>query len=309
MCLYLIIFLKYKLLFLNNIIKIKYNYKIYFLRIYFLLILLTFNKNNISYIKKCKKKLSFHKYDSFNYIFFNLIKYKKLFLFNKNNKNKSLCGSKVNYNKKSKSHKLIKSFFYSNQNHRICIYNIISVSFNKYNYKMYALFCNNIGNFYYLPYAHNFNLFKFYMLNNCTNRDITKLKIPYLYNILSKLKLSTIIFNIYINLYNLSISKIVYCKSVGSVAKIIMHNKHKLLTYINLPSKKKKYISSINYCFIYFNQIFKIEESRKIPKASIKLICGYKSSVRGVAKNSIDHPHGGNTNIIKIKKNPWGRNN
>ena len=170
---------------------------------------------------------------------------------------------------------------------------------------MYALFCNNFGNFYYIPYAHNFNLFKFYMLSSQYSHEITKIKIPYLYSIVAKLKLSTIIFNIYINYtFNIQLNKIVYCRAIGSVGKIIMHNKTKLLTYINLPSKKYIYISSTSFCFIYFNQIFKVEEARKIPKASIKLNRGYKSSVRGIAKNAIDHPHGGNTNIIKVKKNP-----
>ena len=299
-----------KLLLLNNALKIKYNYNIYFFRTYFLIILLTFNKKIKFKIKKLKKKLSFHKFDSFDYYFFNLIKYKKLFLFNKNNKNKSICGSKVNYNKKSKLYKLTKLLIYAEQYNFICIYNIISINFNLYNYKMYALFCNNFGNFYYIPYAHNFNLFKFYMFSNYYLCDINKLKIPYLYSIIAKLKLSTIIFNVYKNyILNLRLNKIIYCRSIGSVGKIILHNKNKLLTYINLPSKKKIYISSTNFCFIYFNQIFKIEEVRKIPKASIKLNCGYKSSVRGIAKNAIDHPHGGNTNIIKVKKNPWGKNN
>ena len=301
----MIIFSKFIKLFLNNTIKIKYNYNLYFLRNYFLLILLTFNSKNKFKIIKLKKKLSFHKFDSFDYYFFNLIKYKKLFLFNKKNKNKSICGNKVNYNKKSKIYKLTKLLIYANQNHFACIYNVISINFNLYNYKMYALFCNNFGNFYYIPYAHNFNLFKFYMLSNQNSYDIIKLKIPYLYNTIAKLKLSTIIFNVCKNyIFNSTLNKIIYCRAVGSVSKIIMHNKNKLLTYINLPSKKYIYISSISFCFIYFNQIFKIEEVRKIPKASVKLNRGYKSSVRGIAKNAIDHPHGGNTNIIKVKKNP-----
>ena len=296
--------------FIKNLIKIKHNYKIYFLRNYFLFILLTFNKHNIFLIKKCKKKLSFHRFDSFNYFFFNLIKYKKLFVFNKNNKNKSIRGAKVNSSKKSKIYKLTKLLIYANQNNFMCVYNVISINFNLYNYKMYALFCNNYGNFYYIPYAHNFNLFKFYTLSGKYLYTTTKIKIPYLYSMIAKLKLSTIIFNIYKNYtFNLHLNKIIYCRSVGSVAKIIMHNKNKLLTCINLPSKKYIYILSANYCFIYFNQIFKVEEVRKIPKASVKLKCGYRSSVRGIAKNAIDHPHGGNTNVIKIKKNPWGKNN
>lgn len=85
-----------------------------------------------------------------------------------------------------------------------------------------------------------------------------------------------------------------------------MHVKNKLLTNILLPSNKKIHLNFMLICFIYYNQIFKIEEARKIPKASIKFKLGFKPKVRGIAKNAVDHPHGGNTNIIKIKKNPWG---
>ena len=150
---------------------------------------------------------------------------------------------------------------------------------------------------------HNINLFKFYSHNTNNITSVIDLQLPYLYAVLYKLKLSTIIFNLY-QFCNINHkAKITYCKSPGSTAKIITHNKFKLLTYVKLPSKKSIYINSILCCFISFNNIFKIEEPRKIPKSSINIIKGYKSSVRGVAKNSIDHPHGGNTNSIKIKKN------
>lgn len=35
-------------------------------------------------------------------------------------------------------------------------------------------------------------------------------------------------------------------------------------------------------------------------------LLGKKANSRGVAMNSIDHPHGGNSNSIKLHKTPWG---
>ena len=34
---------------------------------------------------------------------------------------------------------------------------------------------------------------------------------------------------------------------------------------------------------------------------------GIKSTVRGVAKNPVDHPHGGRTKSIKYPRTPWGK--
>ena len=160
-----------------------------------------------------------------------------------------------------------------------------------------------------MPYTQNINLFKFYAYNINNTTNMLDLQLPYLYTLLYKLKLSTIIFNLYKFCKFNHCAKVTYCKSVGSTAKIITHNKFKLLTRVKLPSKKYIYVNSLLLCFIYLNGIFKIEESRKIPKSSIKRIKGYKPAVRGIAKNPIDHPHGGNTNTIKIKKNPWGKFN
>jgi large subunit ribosomal protein L2 len=34
---------------------------------------------------------------------------------------------------------------------------------------------------------------------------------------------------------------------------------------------------------------------------------GFKPTVRGVAMNPVDHPHGGRTNSIKYPRTPWGK--
>ena len=296
--------------FLKNKNTLKKKYPTVFFKLYFLLILYLIKKYKKFFIKKYKKKMSFHKFDSFNYDYFNLIKYKKLYQYNKKNKNKSIKGHKINYNKKSKKYKLISTNLNNNKYFYQLIYNIVNIQFNVYNYKIHILMCDNLGDMYFIPYSQNVNLFKFYMHNITTLNSIIDLQLPYLFSFLYKLKLSTIIFNLYKFCNNNYLNtKITYCRSLGSTAKIITHNKIKLLTYVKLPSNVYIYINSMLCCFISFNPIFKIEERRKIPKASIKHIKGYKSAVRGVAKNPIDHPHGGNTNSIKIKKNPWGKNN
>ena len=252
--------------------------------------------------------MSFHTFDSFNYIYFNLLKLKKLIKFSTKNNNKSLLGHKINYNRKSKTYKLINTYLYNQNLFLTTIYNVIAINFNVYNYKINILLCNNLGYFYFIPYTQNINLFKFYINSISEPYNMFDLKLSYLYSYIYKLKLSTIIFNIYqLCRANNYLSKIIYCRALGSVAKILIHDKIKLLSYIRLPSKQTVYINSLNTSFIYYTPIFKVEESRKIPKASIKIRKGFKSSVRGVAKNAVDHPHGGNTNIIKIKKNPWGK--
>lgn len=35
-------------------------------------------------------------------------------------------------------------------------------------------------------------------------------------------------------------------------------------------------------------------------------LLGFKPTVRGVAKNPVDHPHGGTTKSIKFPRTPWG---
>ena len=88
---------------------IKQTYPILFVKSYFLLILFIIKKYKKFIIKKHKKKMSFHKFDTFQYTYFNLIKYNKLCKYNKKNKNQSIRGHKINYNKKSKTYKLVQS--------------------------------------------------------------------------------------------------------------------------------------------------------------------------------------------------------
>lgn len=86
----------------------------------------------------------------------------------------------------------------------------------------------------------------------------------------------------------------VYSRSAGTFCKMISININKKIAKITLPTGKKKIISI--YCLvtlgrasnIYFNKQF-------LSKAGYNIKLGKKPSVRGVAMNPVDHPHGGRT--------------
>jgi large subunit ribosomal protein L2 len=44
-----------------------------------------------------------------------------------------------------------------------------------------------------------------------------------------------------------------------------------------------------------------------VGKAGRNINRGFKSSVRGVAMNPVDHPHGGRTKTNSPEKTPWGK--
>lgn len=78
-----------------------------------------------------------------------------------------------------------------------------------------------------------------------------------------------------------------------------------------LPSKTKKIFYFISSCLlINSNDDVSLEKlNRKVffqNKAGTSINKGFKSKVRGVAMNPVDHPHGGRTKTIKLPRTPWG---
>jgi len=52
---------------------------------------------------------------------------------------------------------------------------------------------------------------------------------------------------------------------------------------------------------------FNSKKYRVQSNAGFKKVLGKKSLSRGVAKNPIDHPHGGRSKAIKYQRTPWGK--
>jgi len=97
-----------------------------------------------------------------------------------------------------------------------------------------------------------------------------------------------------------------YCKSTGSNGKIINFNRENFLVNIQLPSKSKKMFSIYSITSIGKTLPF-FKKKMRNTKAGYWRNFGYKSIVRGVAMNPVDHPHGGRTKSIKYPKTPWGK--
>ena len=96
-------------------------------------------------------------------------------------------------------------------------------------------------------------------------------------------------------------------RSPGSYSIVINYNKSKDTTLIKLKSGKIKEISS--YCRASFGQVDSSLIKKKINKAGDIRLLGIRPTVRGVAINPVDHPHGGGEGKSYVSRppvSPWG---
>ncbi len=77
------------------------------------------------------------------------------------------------------------------------------------------------------------------------------------------------------------------------------------LVKITLPSKKTKILSGWNFVLLGKNSQEDYLYSR-IGKAGFNTLSGKKPKVRGVARNPVDHPHGGRTKTNQPEVSMWG---
>jgi len=120
----------------------------------------------------------------------------------------------------------------------------------------------------------------------------------YISNYLSRFRTGSLLKNLEFS----SLTGPKFGKALGSYCKII----RRLIDYsvIQLPSKKTIIINSCSLAnttqqrFFYFLPLL----FRK--KAGYSRILGYKPSVKGRAKNPVDHPHGGKTGRGRIPVTP-----
>ena len=94
-----------------------------------------------------------------------------------------------------------------------------------------------------------------------------------------------------------------YCSSSGSIAVITKIDNRSSLALIRLPSGVQKIFSSFSTGSS--NRIPFLNKSLKNPaKAGFKVSIGKKPLSRGVAKNPVDHPHGGRNKAIRYQRTP-----
>jgi large subunit ribosomal protein L2 len=110
-------------------------------------------------------------------------------------------------------------------------------------------------------------------------------------------------YNIFSNIYINSIAK--YALSNGTFCQVLDIFNDFNLVKIALPSKNVKIISSL--CFVISGRNSKQDyKFNRLGKAGLNYLMGKKPNVRGVAKNPVDHPHGGRTKTNQPEVSPWG---
>lgn len=103
-------------------------------------------------------------------------------------------------------------------------------------------------------------------------------------------------------------TKLIYSRSTGSFSKLISFNFFKKLWQIKLASGTIIFLSYFLKALLVpqqYKHFFNFKQWRVFKAGHLKLI-GKKPTVRGIAKNPIDHPHGGRTNTVGSPRTPWG---
>lgn len=96
---------------------------------------------------------------------------------------------------------------------------------------------------------------------------------------------------------------VVYVRSSGSAASILKMNSLTGTALLKLPSGVKKVLST--YSIGSLGSVSLIEKKKcHNTKAGFYKNRGKSSMVRGVAKNPVDHPHGGRAKAIRYQRTP-----
>ena len=100
-------------------------------------------------------------------------------------------------------------------------------------------------------------------------------------------------------------NKSIYAKSAGTYLSIYRKIKELNIFILNLPTGSKKYFNGNSRATVGRNSNF-LNKFICIGKAGINVNKGFRPSVRGIAMNPVDHPHGGRTKTNQPEMSPWG---
>ena len=112
-------------------------------------------------------------------------------------------------------------------------------------------------------------------------------------------------YSIFCNILNNFDIKSKYAKSAGTYLAIFKIYKELDIYILKLPTGIKKYFNGTSKAVLGRNSNV-LNKLICIGKAGINVNKGFKPSVRGVAMNPVDHPHGGRTKTNKPEVSPWG---
>merc|ERR1712087_934197 len=99
----------------------------------------------------------------------------------------------------------------------------------------------------------------------------------------------------------------ILCRSKGSFAKILQKNIKKKYVKIRLPSGEERLVHGL--CKATLGTVSSCQKKIGKKNAGWSRRMGKRPSVRGVAMNPVDHPHGGGegrTSGGRCSVSPWG---
>lgn len=98
-----------------------------------------------------------------------------------------------------------------------------------------------------------------------------------------------------------------YSRSLGSKSKLLKLDTRTGYGLVILPSFLKKVFSIFALASNGPANLSIFRRDLRSTKSGEARALGIKPKVRGVAKNPVDHPHGGRTKAIKYQRTPWGK--
>lgn len=95
-------------------------------------------------------------------------------------------------------------------------------------------------------------------------------------------------------------------RSAGTSVRILRNDGYSSKILVKFPSGKTRYVDK--NCYATIGSVSNGDHGNKIlGKAGVSRWLGRRPTVRGIAMNPVDHPHGGRTNGGKQPRTPWGK--
>jgi len=94
--------------------------------------------------------------------------------------------------------------------------------------------------------------------------------------------------------------------AAGTFCTVVSNEADKGFSKIRLPSGLLKYAYNFSYVTLGRNSNISVKHT-VIGNAGDNIVRGFRPSVRGVAMNPVDHPHGGRTKTNSPELTPWGK--
>lgn len=97
-----------------------------------------------------------------------------------------------------------------------------------------------------------------------------------------------------------------FCLAGGTFCTITRINTDRGFCVIKIPSNNSYVLHETTFVMLGRNSN-NLPKGIRLGKAGVNIHRGFRPAVRGVAKNPVDHPHGGRTKTNSPERTPWGK--